>query len=188
MSQATLSAPSRPRFRYLNNVYFQDGLAATTLLSAFLFLVLAAAMDAAGHVPTGMGMVLPVTFGAVVLGALMSFSRFDSFFALSHALFTGLAFILVMMTRLPTSSEIAPFLDKGLPELQARAYFVLLRLLNWVDAAMSGSASADNYVFVFEIAFLLWWLSFLGMWSILRYGYLWRAVVPAGLAMVVNAY
>ncbi len=188
MTQATLSAAPRPRFRYTNNVYFQDGLAATTLLSAFLFLVLAASMDAAGHVPAGMGIVLPVTLGAVVLGALMSFSRFDSFFALSHALFTGLAAILVLMARLPTSSEIAPFLDKGLPELQARAYFVLLRLLNWVDAAMSGSASADNYVFIFEISFLLWWLSFLGMWSILRYGYLWRAVVPAGLAVVVNAY
>ncbi len=156
--------------------------------SALLFLVLATSIDAAGHVAQGMGIVIPITLAAVALGALMSFSRFDSFFALSHALFTGLAIILFMMTRLPTSNEIAPFIDKGLPELQARAYFVLLRLLNWVDAAMSGSASADNYVFIFEIAFLLWWLSFLGMWSILRYGYLWRAVVPAGLALVLNAY
>jgi transglutaminase-like putative cysteine protease len=195
MTQATLNASAttapaapRPRFKYLNNVYFQDGLLLTTLLSALLYLVLAVSMDAAGHVESGMGLVVPVTFGAIVLGTLMSYSRFDSFFALSHALFTGLALILFMMTRLPTAAEIAPFLDRGLPELQARAYFVLLRLLNWVDAAISGSASADNYVFIFEIAFLLWWLAFLGMWSILRYGYLWRAVVPAGLALVINAY
>jgi len=195
MTQATIGATpaarppaTRPRFHYVNNVYFQDGLVVTTVLSALLYLVLAASMDAAGHVAQGMGIVVPITLAAVVLGALMSFSRFDSFFALSHALFTGLAIILFMMTRLPTPIEIAPFIDKGLPELQARAYFVLLRLLNWVDAAMSNSASADNYVFIFEIAFLLWWLSFLGMWSILRYGYLWRAVVPAGLAMVVNVY
>lgn len=196
MTQATLSAAPpaaraaapHPRFRYLSNVYFQDGLVVTTLLSALLFLVLGVSMDAAGHVPQGMGIVLPVTMGAIGLGALMSFSRFDNFFAFSHSLFTGLAVILFMMTRLPTGTELAPFLDKGLPELQARAYFVLLRLLNWVDAAMSGSASADNYVFIFEIAFLLWWLAFLGMWSILRYGYLWRAVVPAGLVMIINAY
>ncbi len=195
MAQATLqqAAPAAPRpaappFRYLQNVYFQDGLFLTGVLAGLAFLVLGASLEAAGHVSQGMGTVVPVTLGAVVLGALMSFSRFDSFFALSHALFTGLACILYLMTRLPTPDEIAPFLDKGVPELQARTYFVLLRLLNWVDAAINRTASADNYVFIFEICFLVWWLAFLGMWSILRYGYIWRAVVPAALVMVINAY
>jgi len=72
--------------------------------------------------------------------------------------------------------------------LQGRVYFVLLRLLNWVDAAVNRSASADNYVFIFEMSFLIWWLTFLGVWSILRYGYTWRAVAPAAVVMVINAY
>ncbi len=196
MTQATLAGTppaAQPEvtsqsFRYRSNVYFQDGVAVITVLSALLFLVLGVSMDAAGHVPQGLGIIVPVVMGAIALGILIAFSRFDNFFALSYALFTGLALILFMMTRLPTSSEVAPFLDKGLPELQARSYFVLLRLLNWVDAAMTRSASADNYVFIFEISFLLWWIAFLGMWSILRYGYIWRAVVPAGLVLIVNGY
>lgn len=146
-------------------------------------------MNAAGHVTQGMGIVVPITLAAVTLGAVMSFSRFDSFFALSTCSSPGLGYHSFYDDgACPRPQRSLPFIDKGLPELQARAYFVLLRLLNWVDAALSNSASADNYVFIFEIAFLLWWLSFLGMWSILRYGYLWRAVVPAGLAMIVNVY
>lgn len=175
-------------FRYRFNVYFQDGLLTTALLAALLYLTLATSMDAAGHVTEGMGLVVTVTLGAVVLGALTSFSRFDGFFAMTHALFAGLALILFLMSRLPTDEQLAPFLDKGVPELQARAYYVLLQWLNWVDAALSGQANADNFVFILEISFLLWWMAFLGMWSILRYGYVWRAVVPAALVMVINAY
>jgi transglutaminase-like putative cysteine protease len=188
--QPSAAAPARRphTFRYLNNVYFRDGIWATGLLAALLYLVLAVSLDSAGHVPSGMGIVVPVTLGAIVLGALMSFSRFDSFFALSHALFTGLALILFLMARLPSPEEFEPILSRGLPELQARSYFVLLRLLGWLDAARNRSASADNFVFIFEMAFLVWWLTFLGMWSILRYGYIWRAVVPAALVLVVNAY
>jgi len=184
---ATTTAP-RAQYKYADNVYFQDGLWLTGILSGLLFLVLAVSLDAAGHVSKGMGTVVPVALGAILLGALMSFSRFDSFFALSHSLFVGLAWILWLMTQLPTAAEITPFMDRGLPEIQARTYFVLLRLLNWVDAAISNNASADNYVFIFEISFLLWWICFLGMWSILRFGYVWRVVVPAGLVLVVNAY
>jgi hypothetical protein len=120
----------------------------------------------------------------------MSFSRFDGFFALSHSMFVGLAWILY--PRWPHAvprCQIAPFLDNAsVSELQARVYFVLLRLLDWVDAALSRSASADNYVFIFEICFLLWWLTYLGVWSIFRYGYTWRAIVPAGVVLLINTY
>lgn len=192
-AQATAQAAgqnARPPalFRYSHNLYFRDGIVATALLAGLLYLVLAVSLDAAEHVSSGLSVVVPVTLGAVLLGTLMAFSRFDSFFALSHALFAGLALILFFMARLPTPDEIEPILARGAGELQARTYFVLLRLLGWVDAAFNRTASADNFVFVFEISFLLWWLAFLGMWSILRYGYIWRAVVPAALVMVVNAY
>lgn len=193
IKQATGVAPAAPTkalpvFRYAHNVYFQDGVALTAILAGLLYLVLGVGLDAAGHVTEGMGVVVPVTLGAIALGVLLSFSRFDSFFALSHSLFAGLAWILFLMSRLPKADEIAPFLDKNVSELQAGGYLVLLRLIGWVDAAVNRSASADNYVFIFEICFLIWWLAFLGMWSILRFGYVWRAVVPAGLVMVINTY
>ncbi len=133
-------------------------------------------------------LLVPVTLGALALGFLMSFSRFDGFFALSHSMFTGLAWILYLMSGQVTPEEISPFISNGIPEVQATAYFVLLRWLNWIDAAINNVASNDNYIFVFEMCFLLWWLTYLGVWSILRYGYTWRAIIPAGIVLLVNTY
>ncbi len=193
MAVQTQSQPASPAhtslrpFRYADSVYFQDGQWLMGLLAAALYLILAAALDAAGHV-NNLSIVVPVTAGAFVLGLLMSYSRFDGFFALSHSMFVGLAWILFMMASAVPAKDISPFLDTGVGELQARVYFVLLRLLDWVDAAFSGAASGDNYVFIFEICFLMWWLTYLGAWAIFRHGYTWRAIVPAGIVLLINTY
>lgn len=184
----TARTPERSvRARYADNVYFQDGLLLTGVLTSLLYLIVATSLDAAGYV-SNMGLLLPVTLGALALGFFMSFSRFDGFFALSHSMFTGLAWILFLMSGMVTRDEIAPFLANGIPEVQASAYFVLLRWLNWIDAAINNIASNDNYIFIFEMSFLVWWLTYLGIWSIFRYGYTWRAIVPAGAVLLVNTY
>ncbi len=81
-----------------------------------------------------------------LLGYLMAFSRFDGFFALSHSMFTGLAWILFLMSGMVSRLEIAPFLSNGIPEVQAQAYFVLLRWLNWMDAAVNNTANATTII------------------------------------------
>lgn len=190
MTQTTQPTPptAARRFHYRESVYFQDGHWLNAILTALLYLILAAALDAAGHVQS-LAVVIPIAAGAYLLALLMSFSRFDGFFALSHSMFVGLAWILYSMARTVPANQIEPFLaNASVSELQARVYFVLLRLLDWVDAALSRSASADNYVFVFEICFLVWWLTYLGVWSIFRYGYTWRAVAPAGVVLLINTY
>lgn len=174
-------------YDYAQNVYFQDGKLLAGILVSLLYLLLATSLDAAGYVQN-ITLLVPVTLGALALGMLMAFSRFDGFFALSHSLFTGLAWILFLMTGRVSLEEIQPILDNGIPELQAKAYYVLLQWLNWVDAAFNGRANEDNYVFIFEISFLLWWLTYLGVWAIFRYGYTWRAIIPAGIVLLINTY
>jgi transglutaminase-like putative cysteine protease len=186
MATTTFTQPSFP-VRYRDNVYFQDGALLTGILATLLYLTVAVSLDAAGHVQS-MGLLIPVTLGATVLGILMAYSRFDGFFALSHSMFTGLAWILFLLSRMVTEKEIASFVDFGIPELQAKVYFVLWKLLNWVDAALNNAASNDNYVFIFEICFLVWWLTYLGVWAIFRYGYTWRAIVPAAMVLLLNTY
>jgi transglutaminase-like putative cysteine protease len=187
MFQSSAPAPAVRRYRYFDNLYFQDGQWMTVVLASLLYLLVAAALDAAGHIEN-LSVVMPVTLGALALGIFMSFSRFDGFFALSHSMFTGLAWILFVLAATVTPEQIKPFVDNGIGDLQARVYFILLRLLDWVDAALNNSASSDNYVFMFEICFLMWWLTYLGIWSILRYGYTWRAVIPAGAVLMVNTF
>src|SRR3954464_4082864 len=168
-SQSQLIAPPSAGKRYLENIYYQDGVVLIAVLTALLYLILATSLDAAGYVEN-IAVLVPVTLGALALGFLMAFSRFDGFFALSHSMFTGLAWILFLMSGQVSPEEIAPFVSNGIPAVQATAYFVLLRWLNWIDALINNVASNDNYIFIFEMCFLLWWLTYLGVWSIMRYG------------------
>lgn len=184
---ANATGQPTPRARYADNIYFRDGTTVNAILVVLLYLLLAISLDAAGYV-RNLSILAPVTLGAFALGFLMSMSRFDGFFALLHSMFTGLAWILFLMSRSVTSVELAPILSNGFPESQASAYFVLWRWFSWVSAARNNAASADNYVFIFEMCFLVWWLTYLGVWSIFRYGYTWRAVIPAGIVLLINAY
>ncbi len=179
--------PTGYRFRYAHNIYFEDGIVLTGILTALLFLTVAGSLDAAGYVPN-MGLLIPVTLGAIAMSLLMAYSRFDSFFAFSHGMFTGLAWILFLMRGLVSKADSQSFLEFGFPELQAKVYFVLYRLLTWTEAAFGGEATADNYMFIFEICFLVWWLTYLGIWSIFRHGYTWRAIIPAGVVLLINTY
>ncbi|MBI3960432.1 MAG: transglutaminase domain-containing protein, partial [Chloroflexi bacterium] len=43
-------------------------------------------------------------------------------------------------------------------------------------------------IFVLEISFLVWWLAYLGAWTVFRHGYVWRGVVMAAVALLVNTY
>lgn len=180
---------TQPTYRpsYSNNVHFEDGNLLTGILVTLIFLTVATSLDAAGHVAS-MTLLIPITLGAALLAVLMSYSRFDGFFALSHSMFTGLAWILLFMAGIVKETEIRSFLDFGIPELQARVYFVLWKLLNWVDAALNNKASNDNYVFIFEISFLVWWLTYLGVWAIFRYGITWRSIMPSAVVMLINTY
>jgi transglutaminase-like putative cysteine protease len=191
-SEPRFSTPPTPEPTEEENVYalayFQEGRAVTVILLGLLYLLLTFSLDAAGWVEN-MGMLVPVALGAVTVGTLMAFSRFDGFFMLSHSLSTGLAWVFFMMTRLVGDEpRVAVFIDHGVPELQARAYFLLERWLEWVEAALSGNASNDNYVFILEISFLIWWLAYLGVWTVLRHGHVGRGVLLAGTAILVNTY
>ncbi len=186
-TQHTHRRPALHTNRYRDNVYYQDGHIVTAILASLLYLLVAVSLDAAGYTDQ-MSILVPVTAGALVLGLLMSFSRFDGFFAMSHSLFTGFAWILFLMSTLVTPGEIQSFQANGIDGLQARSYQVLLAWVIWVGSALNSEATADNYVFVFEISFLVWWLTFLGIWSIFRYGYTWRAIVPAGIVLAINVF
>ena len=170
--------------------YFREGRGVTLLLLGLIYVILALSLSNAGW--TGglsINMLIAVVLGALVMGALISFSRFDSFFMLSHSFATGLAWVFFLMTFLVGDEpRVQAFIDRGIPDLQARAYFLLERWLEWIEAAINRQASNDNVVFIFEIGFLVWWLTYLGVWSVFRHGHVWRGVLMAGIALLVNTH
>ena len=170
--------------------YFREGRVITLLLLGVIYLILALSLSSAGWTGAmSMSMLVTVVLGALAMGALISFSRFDSFFMLSHSFATGLAWVFYLMTFLVEDEQrVQAFIDKGIPVLQARAYFLLERWLEWLEAAINQQASNDNVVFIFEIGFLVWWLTYLGVWSVFRHGHVWRGVLMAGIALLVNTH
>ncbi len=170
--------------------YFREGRATTLLLLGAIYLILALSLNGAGWTGAmSMGLLVFVVLGALALGALMAFSRFDSLFMLSHSFTTGLAWVFYLMTFLVGDEQrVQTFIDRGIPVLQARAYFLLERWLTWVEVAIGQQASNDNFVFIFEIGFLIWWLTYLGVWVVFRHGHVWRGVLMAGIAQLVNTY
>ncbi len=170
--------------------YFREGRLVTLLLLGFIYVILALSLSNAGWTSAmSMSMLVAVVLGALTMGALISFSRFDSFFMLSHSFATGLAWVFFLMTFLVEDEQrVQAFIERGIPVLQARAYFLLERWLEWIEAAINRQASNDNVVFIFEIGFLVWWLTYLGVWSVFRHGHVWRGVLMAGIALLVNTH
>ncbi len=170
--------------------YFREGRVITLILLGAIYIILALSLSGAGWTGAmNMGMLIFVVLGALAMGALMAFSRFDSFFMLSHSFATGLAWVFYLMTFLVQEEKrVQAFTERGIPDIQARAYFLLERWLEWIEAAISQLASNDNVVFIFEISFLIWWLTYLGVWSVFRHGHVWRGVLMAGIALLVNTH
>ncbi len=179
-----------PEEQYISNTpfFFQEGRVLIFVLFGLLNLILTISLNVAGWV-ANMDLLVPVMLGGLVMGTLMAYSRFDGFFMLSHSLATGLAWVFYLMTGIVDNERrVALFVDHGVPELQARAYFLLERWLEWVQAAFNNNASNDNYIFILEISFLVWWLAYLGVWTVFRYGNVWRGVMMIAVALLVNTY
>lgn len=150
---------------------------ATASLLALLVLNLAWSINAAKWAE-GLEVLQVILLGGLVVGILMACSRFDGVFPVLHSLITGTAWVAYWISTL-IQGDFTP---------QQRVYEMVYRWYVWFQNAISGGASSDNLVFTLELAFLGWWLAFVAGWSVFREQRVWRAIVPIGIAMIVNAY
>ena len=147
------------------------------LLIGFMLVNLALSLEAADWSP-GLDTLIIITSMAVIAGTLVSISRFGSFFAFIFAVITGAAAILYGLSDLAT----------GVVSKQEAAYQIIERTLTWIDNAFSGQPGADTLVFVLLLSILLWIISFNATWMYFRERRKWQAILPTGLAMLVNLY
>lgn len=146
-------------------------------LLVFMNLDLAWSLQAAGW-SEGLERVLAVAFWATLAAAAIALSGFRRVFALVYNLVVGAAVVLFNMARL------AP---EGL-EAQERVYHIAQRAWIWLGNAVTGEPTVDNLIFVFMLAVLVWVLAYSATWAYLRDGRRWLAVLPTGMAMLVNLY
>src|SRR5215218_9367041 len=76
--------------------------------------------------------------------------------------------------------------DPNLVTIQDRVQDLLTRAVVWFRTVLDGGMSDDLPLFLLSLAVLGWVLAYTSTWFIFRSRWLWWALVPAGLAVVVN--
>jgi len=146
-----------------------------------LGLVMLLAMTEALYVAAwseGLEMVRLAVLGGAFLAFVLSLTRWEGLFPALYSALASLAWIGTLFHRLAFP---------GLTRHEA-IQEVVVRNTQWIAALINGTASADNLIFVTQITFLGWWIGYLAIWSLIRYQRLIHAALPAGIAVVVNAY
>jgi transglutaminase-like putative cysteine protease len=147
-------------------------------LSAFLLicaLFTAASRLVASHWTDELYLVQTVTVIGAVLGMILGISRFSPrlvfFFALAYGAFV-----------IPWQMGLSLHLDI---EWKVRLQIIWGRMLDTIDLVTQSKEVQDNTLFVFFMALLFWAVSLYAGYCLIRYGLVWRAVLPAGLVMLV---
>jgi len=148
----------------------------TLLLLALMLFSVTWAIQAAGWTPEGLWILSPITLvgllTGLVLAKLQEVPRY-----LLHTLGTlvGILFIFYQM------STILPG-----PNWQEKAADLIRSTMQWVAAFSSGGASDDLTLFQLSLAAMMWLLAYSSAWFIFRSHWAWWAVVPNGVAILIN--
>lgn len=118
---------------------------------------------------------LPVSAISILIGWLLARSGYNDLFALIVSAIYGAAIIGVL-----AALTMPGGLGQGL-------YEVISRVFQWVYDAFTGGVNQDDLVFTLVICAMLWFLGHNLAWHVFRVNGVWRAVLPPGLILIINA-
>lgn len=126
----------------------------------------------------GLEVVRLAVLGGALLAFALALTRWEGIFPALYSLLASLAWITTLFNQLIFTGTSA---QDGVHEL-------ITRNVNWVIALINGTASADNLIFVTQLTLLGWWIGYLAIWSLIRHRRVLHAIIPAGVALLINAY
>ena len=125
----------------------------------------------------GLDVLFPIALLGVLAGVVLAGSKLGTLQAHAAGVFIG-GFVIVWQT------------GKLLPpsELEQGNRFGIMwdRLRQWIDVLLQGGANYDPLLFVLTMGAIVWFLAYNSSWFVLRYGWVWWALLPTGLVMLVN--
>lgn len=125
---------------------------------------------------------LPVTaLAALLLGSLVTRSKFYRFPAHLLGLGYGAAWIVL------TSLRYLPQTD-GLESLGVQLIMFGQHISEWVWLMLNSGVGRDNFIFLVALMIIFWQLGYLAAWYTFRVPRALRAVLPAGLVILIDLY
>lgn len=149
----------------------------TLMLAGLMLLTVTESLSVAAW-SEGLEVVRLAMLGGALLGLMLALTRWDGAFPVVYSLLAGIAWISTLFTQLIFSG--LTWRDGALE--------LFRRNVDWVRALVEGASVADNLIFVTQLSFLGWWIAYLSIWSLFRHQRVLNAVIPSGVALLVNAY
>ncbi|HET9495717.1 MAG TPA: transglutaminaseTgpA domain-containing protein [Chloroflexia bacterium] len=155
----------------------QEGWLTVGLLALLLFSVTLSIQ--AAQWSDGLSILTPITIVGLVTGLVLAKVRGVPRFLLDMVgLLVGVITVLVAVASVMR--------EEGLVTIQERVRDLLLRTAVWIEAAISQQMSDDLLVFVLSLAVVVWVLSYSSAYFVFRSRQLWWALVPNGVALLIN--
>ncbi|MBC7264152.1 MAG: transglutaminase domain-containing protein [Chloroflexi bacterium] len=160
-----------------HRLHLEEGWSSFAIL-VLMLLTVAWSVQAAGWTE-GLHILSLIVIPACVVGLLMAKARFLPRLV-AHGLghLVGAGWVIVMLsTQLPS----------GLTWLE-KVLHLYERLDYWANIVRAGGSSTDAFIFVILVAGLAWVLAYWAAWFLFRSHWVWGAILPAGLALLLNIY
>jgi transglutaminase-like putative cysteine protease len=126
----------------------------------------------------GLAVVRLAIMGGALIGFALALTNFSGTFAAFYGAVASIFWLVSSLHRVM------------LPDLGTHDAVRALVLTNarWLMALLRGGAGSDNLVFVTQLGIIGWWLGFYATWNLFRHRRVFYAVVPAGIALLIDLY
>ncbi len=125
----------------------------------------------------GLHVLAPIGVLGILLGIVLSTSRLGTLRAHLLGMLGGMLVVLWQTGRVLSPEEL---------QGASGTLTVWSRFREWLALVLAGGTSSDELLFVFTMGIIVWFLAYNNAWFVLRYGWVWWAVIPTGLVMLVN--
>ncbi len=160
-----------------DEIRIEEGISTALLLYLLLFSVTGSI--AAADFADNLGLLTFVAAGGVTLG--IAFARFRKIPGIvAHLLMLILAVPAVATLMASTLPDVLTFKEK-LIVLQER-------ILVWLAQVLTGGTGSDNLIFVIQLCLITWGMAYFAAWFVYRHHQVWGAIIPTGIALIINLF
>jgi transglutaminase-like putative cysteine protease len=161
----------------------------TSLILLLLMLLMVVWSAVAAEWTKGLTILPWITMLGVVLGLVLAKARrIPGVVAHLLSLIIGAVLVTVLLNMLFSPPLVPAWLVSRAPNVTEKTRLISQLALQWFTDPTGAEPWLSNFMFVFSLASLTWLLSYAGSWFVFRSHWAWGAVVPAGVACLVNIY
>ncbi len=165
----------------------EEGWTSLALLLLMLLMVVWSAV--AAEWTKGLTVLPWITIVGVLLGLILAKTRrIPGFIAHLLSLVFGGALVALLLNMIFSPPLVPAWLVSRAPNFVEKTRLVSQLAQQWFADPTGAEPWLSNFMFVASLASLAWLLSYAGSWFVFRLHWAWGAVVPAGVACLVNIY